>query len=294
MSRIVANSLLILALAAPLAAQVPATPASAQPPTGQNVPKSQATTHKKHTPAKKVRSAKKANVATQVPTQIEPMAPEQLPALAPQVSYLNGQLTILSQNSTLSDILSSIQKKTGVEIELPPGAGAARVATQIGPAPAREALTTLLQATNLNFIIIGNPDHPEAISKVLLTPREGGAEVATNNRAGRPGGPPPSDYSDPNNVPVSDDDSAEAAPEPTPPPEQEPPQQQAEQAPPFGQPQVGADPNAGQGPGGQMAVQGAQPGVRTPEQMLQELQRLRGQLQDPNAQQAPPQPPPQQ
>ena len=82
-----------------------------------------------------------------VVTPVEPPAPpappptlEQLPAQPPQVSYLNGQLTIISRNSTLSDILHAVARQTGAVIELPPGAGFERVAGRMGPGLARNVL----------------------------------------------------------------------------------------------------------------------------------------------------------
>jgi hypothetical protein len=268
MSRIFTNSILILALAASLAAQVS---------TGQTPAQPKAPRHKKHAAVKKVEPS--------LPTRIAPMTPEQLPAQAPQVSYLNGQLTILSQNSTLADILNSVQKKTGVQIDLPPGGGSQRVATQIGPAAPRNALTTLLQGTNFDYIILGDQDHPGAVTKVVLTARESGASGA-NVPVARPGtnqtqAPPPPGYADPNNV-ADDEGTSEPPPESLPPDQmsREQPQPDAQQPQP-GQPGAPGQrpgempPNAGQGPNGQIAIQGQQQQAKTPEQMLQELQQLR-------------------
>jgi hypothetical protein len=270
----VTNSLLILALASPLAAQVP---------TGQSSATSKVSHHKKHVAAKKVEPPP-------APTQIAPMAPEQLPAQAPQVGYLNGQLTIVSQNSTLSDILSSVQRKTGVEVEFPASAGTQRVATEIGPATPREALTTLLQGTNFDYIIVGDESRPGGISRVMLTARQDAraGELVTNNRGGQPGAAQSPNYAEPT---ISDDEAAEPLPEQ--PPDQmsqEQLQQEPQQPPPGqqgapGQPPGGMPQNAGQGPNGQIAIQGQQPGVRTPEQMLQDLQNMRQQQQQQQQQQ---------
>src|SRR5208282_6693816 len=42
-----------------------------------------------------------------------------LPAVAPEVTYQNGLLTIVAPNSTLGDILRSVRKRTAAEIEVP-------------------------------------------------------------------------------------------------------------------------------------------------------------------------------
>jgi hypothetical protein len=51
----------------------------------------------------------------QVP--LDAMAP-----VAPQVSYQDGQLTIVAPNSTLGDILRGVRKHTSADIEIPPTA----------------------------------------------------------------------------------------------------------------------------------------------------------------------------
>ena len=42
-----------------------------------------------------------------------------IPAVAPEVSYQNGLLTIVAPNSTLADILRGVRKHTAADIEIP-------------------------------------------------------------------------------------------------------------------------------------------------------------------------------
>src|SRR5579864_9164944 len=89
-----------------------------------------------------------------------PPTPEQLPAQPPQVSYLNGQLTIISRNSTLGDILRAVARQTGAEIELPPGAGWERVSGRLGPGPARNVLAELLNRSRYDYVMIDSAANP--------------------------------------------------------------------------------------------------------------------------------------
>src|SRR5262249_51181790 len=60
-----------------------------------------------------------------------------LPSVAPEVTYRDGLLTIAAKNSTLSDILHEVHQRTGATIDVPANA-TERVATRIGPGPVRD------------------------------------------------------------------------------------------------------------------------------------------------------------
>lgn len=108
-----------------------------------------------------------------VPSPVPPpvRTPEQLPPGAPTVVWEGKQLSITSENSTLADILVAVRARTHAAIDIPPGAGAERVAAQLGPGPAREVLTSLLSGSNFNYIILASDSDEELIQSVLLTPR---------------------------------------------------------------------------------------------------------------------------
>lgn len=69
---------------------------------------------------------------TQGPVPQVPL--DAIPAVAPQVTYEDGLLTIVAPNSTLGDILRSVRKHTSADIEIPATASE-RVVTRLGPAP---------------------------------------------------------------------------------------------------------------------------------------------------------------
>jgi hypothetical protein len=212
---------------------------------------------------------KKASPASEAPAPAPvPLTPEQMPATPPHVTYQNGLLTINAMNSTLSQVLRSVQAQTGASIEMPSSASSDRVMMQLGPGRPRDVLNTLLNGSKFNYVILGMTDDPGRVQKVILMTRQNTpatVNTAQNNGLGQPQ-----------------------------PPAEEP---QDEEMPP---PEVEADnppetPQVPQMPGrfrpGQVPIRppdtneppqdnGNQPnGGKTPEQLLQELQNMQQQQQ---------------
>ena len=113
-----------------------------------------------------------------------PLTPGQMAPNPPGVSYEDGQLTIVAENSTMSDILTAVGAITGASIEVPSGAGAERVWVQLGPGPARAVLAALLGGTDLDFVIQASDADPTRIQSVLLTPRIKGGPAAADPTGG--------------------------------------------------------------------------------------------------------------
>ena len=228
---------------------------------------------------------------------VVPPRPEQMAPVPPQVTYQNGQLSILAQNSTLSSILAAVRARTGARMEIPPDAANERVATQLGPGNPRDVLDALLMGSRFNYIFIGSPTDPEALAEVILT-NGAGAGTPANTGGNHPmpsGGNPqptmPNIAGGAGRPEVTGDEEDN-----TPPVAQQPPVQ------PQVEPGGPGPPGAIVSPGGdrgdieqQQQTQPQQQGpnqVKTPEQLLQELQRMQQQQQQP--QQPPPQRPQQQ
>jgi hypothetical protein len=100
---------------------------------------------------------------------------DQMPAAAPQVTYEQGALRIVAENSTLGDILREVRKRTGASIDVPQNANE-RVVTRLGPGPARDVLASLLNGTSFNYVMAGSPADPAVLSTVVLTPKAAGGE----------------------------------------------------------------------------------------------------------------------
>ena len=171
---------------------------------------------------------------------------EQQPPEPPQVTYRDGQLTITSTNATLAQVLRLVQTQTGATIDVPSGGGTERVVATLGPGKPQNVLASLLNGSKFNYVILGVPNNPGAVQKVIL--------LTKSSTSASP-------------APVS---TAQNTPQPVvEPQEDEYPQNEPEVE------------NQSQAvlPGAENPSPDAQPGNRTPEQMLQELQRMQQQQQ---------------
>jgi hypothetical protein len=202
--------------------------------------------------------------------------------VAPQVTYQNGQLSIQAQNSTLSSILSAVHARTGARVEMPADTANDRAAVQLGPGNPRDVLASLLQGSRFDYIVIGSPTDPDALSEVILTPHAGSGGGAPGNEAANqlPGGSRqltmPRIAGGAGRPEINgDEDETAAEPQPAfqpPPPQPVPPQgvMGAEQP---GQPSLAVT------PGDEPAQQHKPNEVKTPEQLLKDLQRMQQQQQ---------------
>ena len=181
-----------------------------------------------------------------------PLTLEQMPASAPQVSFHNGQLTIVAPNSTLGDILRAVRAQTGASVEVP-GNAPERVVVKLGPGPARDVLASLLNGSHFNYVLLGSVTDPAQVEKIILTSKAGSAPVDGSDAAKQAGNPPgQAILQQAAEVPeeMQGEDPAEEATDAD---------NQADQANQADEPQAN-QPNG-------------QPAIKTPEQLLQELQR---------------------
>jgi hypothetical protein len=185
-----------------------------------------------------------------VATPAMPLRPEQMPATPPQVIFHNGLLTITAQNSTLGDILRAVRNQTGAAVDVPANA-TERVAGNFGPGPARDVLSSLLNGSHFNYLLLGSATNPDALEHVILTLKSGTTEQAAATPEPGPG--PPNPGAPAEAVEMTTEDSPDQAQEATDIFAEDPAAQTEDQtAAPFGQPAAN---------------------TRTPEQMLQDLQR---------------------
>lgn len=200
------------------------------------------------------------------PVQQVPL--DSIAAVAPQVTFQNNQLTINAPNSTLADILRAIRKQTGAEIDIPPAPE--RVVTHLGPGPARSVVADLLNGSRFNYVLLGSPSDDSALARVVLVAKSGPDNIPPMATSpGQPGiaqtgvAPGQMQENQPDmNADSADDNAANddnnAVETPAAEPEQVPP-----------------------GSPGQNAI-------KTPQQMLQEMQQRQMQLQQQQQQQGVP------
>jgi hypothetical protein len=263
--RVVASFALILSAAllsscffavaqTPQAQQQPAVPVYAQ----NSQPKPSAKTHGKPRPSP-------AKEDPPAPVQAPPAAPlapltlDQQPAVAPQVSYQTGELTIIAQNSTLGDILRAVRNRTGASFDVPPNA-TERVVGRFGPGPAREVLATLLNGSHFNYVMLGSAKDPNAMSELILTPKSGPDNVPPQNTANVAQPMPQQQVQQfPEQAPdgsMEGENAADAG------------EENVDQGQAVDQQNVDQD-----GAQGSLAQPNGQPMVKTPQQLLQELQQ---------------------
>jgi AMIN domain len=110
-----------------------------------------------------------ASALPQVPAQ-----PAVSPAPKVTVSYRAGLLGIRADQATLAEVLNEVQRRTGADIEIPAGAGQDRIVVNLGPADPHQVLSSLLNGTPFNFILMGSASDPRQLGSVLLTRKDGG------------------------------------------------------------------------------------------------------------------------
>ncbi|HWC18744.1 MAG TPA: hypothetical protein VG498_17165, partial [Terriglobales bacterium] len=98
---------------------------------------------------------------------------EHTPAQLPTVTFRDGQLTIVAYNSSLHDVLEMVRTQTGAAMEIPAEA-TERVFVSLGPGPVRHVLDSLLAGSTFNYVLLGSETDPQALTKVLLTPKPAG------------------------------------------------------------------------------------------------------------------------
>lgn len=188
-----------------------------------------------------------------------------LPAQPPEVTLRGGLLTIQADNSTFSDVLNAVQQATGASIEIP-ASSSERVYFRGGPGEPRDVLASLLNGSPYDYILLGSPQQPQAVTRIMLSLRKSASAQPATAAAATPARKLPPAKPE---VDTTESDNSE----PAIPIRQQPP--------PPPSPAAGTPAPPGVAPPGQtMPGQPLQPGqVRTPEQMLQELQRIQQQQQ---------------
>ncbi|MGA9801164.1 MAG: AMIN domain-containing protein [Terriglobales bacterium] len=91
-----------------------------------------------------------------------------------QVEYVDGRLHISADHASLAEVLGEVQRQTGTDIPIPPGAAQEQIIANIGPLPIREALVSLLNGSHFNFILVDSETEPGKLKSVILTYRGAG------------------------------------------------------------------------------------------------------------------------
>jgi hypothetical protein len=213
-------------------------------------------------PRHRSRQQKLAQPPPAAPEPVAPPTPEQRPATPPQVAYNGGLLTITADNSTLGDILRAVHRQTGASVDVP-GNATERVVGSFGPGPARDVVASLLNGSHFNYVLVGSETNPTGLDRVVLISKPLG-DQAPVQQARMPTRMQPAPQTVDAGDAANDDDAAQDMI----PDASEATDEQANQA------------------QGEDAAQPQQPGqsaIKTPEQLLQELQQRQQQMQQQGA-----------
>jgi len=93
------------------------------------------------------------------------------------VSFRQGLLAIKANKATLSDVLFAVQQRTGAEVAIAAGADQEKVVADLGPGPAPDVLSRLLNGSKFNFMILSAANDPQKLERVILSPRNESAVV---------------------------------------------------------------------------------------------------------------------
>ncbi len=156
-----------------------------------------------------------ASAARTAPAAASAAVAPDVPA-APIVTYVDGQLTILAENVSLSQVLTLLRSAMGTQVDAPAGSADERVWAHLGPGPAHKVLSDLFANTDLDYILQSSSSDPNAIRMLTLSVRsqDSGKSAPTGVESASEGHRPPR-YVAPVAMPVP-----AAEPEPTPAPQE--------------------------------------------------------------------------
>jgi len=131
-------------------------------------------------------SAQSPQSGEQQAPQPPPLTTERMASKPPQISYVDGQLTIVAESSRLSEVMSALRAAMGTDVDLPVSVADQRIWVRLGPGPARQVLRDLLDNTELNYVIQASDSDEQGVRKVLLTLRgKTGEQSVTGSRVAR-------------------------------------------------------------------------------------------------------------
>jgi hypothetical protein len=102
-------------------------------------------------------------------------------SLGPKITFENGQLSIVAENSTLQQVLDAVREKTGTQVEAP-FLDNSKITVQLGPGDPMDIVGKLLYGIRFNYIILDSSSRSQRPDRIIITQRADGA-VAVNTTA---------------------------------------------------------------------------------------------------------------
>jgi hypothetical protein len=147
----------------------------------------------------------------QTPAPLGNNTVEQATPKPPQVIYENGQLTIIAENGSLSDVMKALRAALGTDIDLPTNVADQRIWVHLGPGSPRGVLRELLDGTEFNYVIQASESDPAGIRSVLLTQRSKSTDPQAQGLPERAASRIPSPGSEPRDAADSENPARESA-----------------------------------------------------------------------------------
>jgi hypothetical protein len=129
------------------------------------------------TPAPSTLPATLPTAPPAAPEQPAPQIPAERPIRRADIKYADGLLSVSADNSSLNQILRDVSRLTGMKIT--GGIIDERVFGTYGPAEPSQILATLLDGTGSNMLLVQSKD--AAPEELVLTPRRGGVTPPNPN-----------------------------------------------------------------------------------------------------------------
>jgi len=98
-----------------------------------------------------------------------PVAAKPVPTVL--VEFSNGLLRVQTQRATLGEVLRAIGRQTGASVSLPGAAEQEPVIADLGPAPAREVISSILKGVPYNVMLVGSGRDLTRVTSIVLTAR---------------------------------------------------------------------------------------------------------------------------
>lgn len=119
-----------------------------------------------------------ASRATAMPSTVPEPEPVVAAAVVPpkprvQVYFNRGLMSIHADKASLAEVLVEVRRRTGADIQIPPGADQEQVFSDLGPGSARDVMSALLNGSRFNFVVVGSASDPNALRGLILTPKSG-------------------------------------------------------------------------------------------------------------------------
>ena len=81
----------------------------------------------------------------------------------------------------MGDVLNAVKQKTGAAVDMP-ASSSERVVGRFGPGAPRDVLAQLLNGSHYDYVLLGSPADPGALKKIVLMARAAGPEPAPSQQ----------------------------------------------------------------------------------------------------------------